>query len=707
MADTTTTNYGLTKPEVGASEDTWGTKVNTDLDLVDAQMKVNADGLAATVLVANAALPKAGGAVTGPITTTSTVDGVDISARDAVLTSTTTTAGAALPKAGGTMTGDTLHGDGVKAKFGTGGDLEIYHDGATSVIAETGSGDLRLQGTNIDFKSATSETYAYFQADGASILYHNASDKLSTTSTGIDVTGTVTADGLVVDGQVGVGAAPKVGLYSLASSVGLSTTGSVWAGAGVDSGLLGNSYFSSGTNFKYTTTGAATRYDQVGGDHVWYGASSGTPDAVASFLTRQKIANNGDISFYEDTGTTPKFFWDASTESLNVGGGTNYAYDINVGDGGYGIDSTGVAQMVMRGTEFRLQGVNASPMTFRTSNTERMRIDSSGNVGIGTSSPLDKLHVNGNIRVNNNQYVAFGSSVGNEGKINYNSTTGNLDISPRSGYNTSFTSGNVLVGKTSADFGATAGVEFRGDGRVATGRAGESLILNRITSDGDIALFRKDGTTVGSIGSRWGNGIYINSGGAGDGVLQNNGAESYGWNASYLYPRADAAKDLGLPALRFKDAYLSGGVHLGGTGAANKLDDYEEGTWTPSTAGATTTGVGTYPTYRKGYYTKVGNMVTLFCIVGTSDHTGGGSMHVTGLPFVATNSTKFFTSVNFGEYTLGVPTGTRLTGTITPSVNYIALQYVTNGSANSLVSALPLDVSFAYLIFSATYQTDS
>jgi len=61
--------------------------------------------LTSTTTTANAALPKAGGAMTGAITTNSTFDGVDIATRDAILTSTTTTAGAALPKAGGTMTG--------------------------------------------------------------------------------------------------------------------------------------------------------------------------------------------------------------------------------------------------------------------------------------------------------------------------------------------------------------------------------------------------------------------------------------------------------------------------------------------------------------------------------------------------------------------------------------------------------------------------
>ena len=83
---------------------------NSTIDGVDIATR---DGiLTSTTATAAAALPKAGGALTGALTTNSTIDGVDIATRDGVLTSTTntantanTTAAAALPKAGGAMTG--------------------------------------------------------------------------------------------------------------------------------------------------------------------------------------------------------------------------------------------------------------------------------------------------------------------------------------------------------------------------------------------------------------------------------------------------------------------------------------------------------------------------------------------------------------------------------------------------------------------------
>jgi hypothetical protein len=75
--------------------------------------------------------------------------------------------------------------------------------------------------------------------------------------------------------------------------------------------------------------------------------------------------------------------------------------------------------------------------------------------------------------------------------------------------------------------------------------------------------------------------------------------------------RADNAIDLGSSSHRFKDLYLSGGVYLGGTGSANKLDDYEEGTYqsslTPNTSGTITL----LTAYDLLSYTKVGRAVTV------------------------------------------------------------------------------------------------
>jgi hypothetical protein len=102
------------------------------------------------------------------------------------------------------------------------------------------------------------------------------------------------------------------------------------------------------------------------------------------------------------------------------------------------------------------------------------------------------------------------------------------------------------------------------------------------------------------------------------------------------------AIDIGLTGNRFKDLYLSGGVYLGGTGAANKLDDYEEGTWTPALGGTWTTD----PTTLSGTYTKVGNVVTIRMKMLGGVKSSAISGYITGLPFATNNSTGSVGSVS-------------------------------------------------------------
>ena len=100
-----------------------------------------------------------------------------------------------------TFNHDVLLGDASRIKLGAGNDLQIYHDGSDSLILDSGTGDLKIlgssnvrlqnQGDNQDMLVAT--------GGGAVELYHNASKKIETTSSGVDVTGTVTADGLTVN----------------------------------------------------------------------------------------------------------------------------------------------------------------------------------------------------------------------------------------------------------------------------------------------------------------------------------------------------------------------------------------------------------------------------------------------------------------------------------------------------------------------------
>jgi len=93
-------------------------------------------------------------------------------------------------------------GDNAKALFGASNDLQIYHDGSHSYISDQGTGKLKIFATDLEINNA-GNTANYIEAfDGGAVkLYYNNALKLDTTSTGISVTGNVTATSFTGDGS--------------------------------------------------------------------------------------------------------------------------------------------------------------------------------------------------------------------------------------------------------------------------------------------------------------------------------------------------------------------------------------------------------------------------------------------------------------------------------------------------------------------------
>ena len=304
---------------------------------------------------------------------------------------------------------------------------------------------------------------------------------------------------------------------------------------------------------------------------------------------RMRIASSGRVGI----GTSSPVSSLHVSGNITIDSSSNAPYLDFVENGDTGDSKARIAMDQVSGT--------AGEMLFYTEGSgtlsQRMKIDSSGRVGIGTSSPAELVEIygteaSGGVELlltnvgdggtSTTPYTAIRSRLNptrNGGEIRFGRDSSYGDAASADS-NIQFwtalndtnverlridSSGNVLVGKTAADFGVD-GVTLQPSGVVGITRdGGVPLILNRKTSDGDIVNFQKSGTVVGSIGTNSGDLFFADASYGGIKPLGDAYAIVPSTNSGVDY---DNAMSLGTSSVRFKNLYLSGGVYANNASGA-------------------------------------------------------------------------------------------------------------------------------------------
>ena len=301
--------------------------------------------------------------------------------------------------------------DDVQLRLGTSQDLQIYHDGSHSYIQETGTGLLYIDGTQLIVRnSAGTEDMAKFVENAAVQLYYDNGQKFATTSTGVTVTGTAAADAYnVSSGGIGTGYQLNGGTV-LNYSGGNVVVGDLGAGVILEySGSTKLATTSTGIDVTGRTTtdnatvgsGTASTYVDLtvnGASTANYGPMIELQSAGAAF---GKISNYGRI---QGGTSTDMFVTTATTNNLLLG--TNNIERMRIesdGDIRFGSSSnyawvrpyeSSTGNLIIS-SDVGATGTNGSAIKFRTRGADKMIIEHSGKVGIGTTSPDYSLHISG------------------------------------------------------------------------------------------------------------------------------------------------------------------------------------------------------------------------------------------------------------------------------------------------------------------------